>query len=231
MPILIEACCGSVEEAVAAQRAGADRIELCAALPTGGVTPSVGMLREARAELTIPIVAMVRPREGGPCPPDSDFRAAVRDVAVCFENGADEVICGVLDKADQISSANREFLSAAAGLPLAFHRVFDMCADLSSSLDRLVDLGFVRVLTSGGEPTVDTALGVIGQLVQKAAGRITILPGGGVRAHNVAQLINAGCQELHFSFRSESTARGYGGIPDFLPVPERITEIRAIANR
>lgn len=226
MPVLIEACCGSVEEAVAAQSAGADRIELCAALPTGGVTPSVGMLREARAELSIPIVAMVRPREGGACPPSPDFKAAVRDVEICFDNGADEVICGVLDQEGRVADANKEFLAAASGKLLAFHRVFDMTPDLPESLEKLVDLGFRRVLTSGGHASVDTALDVIENLVLQSDGRIVILPGGGVREHNVEALVRAGCQELHFSFREPTGAVGYGDVSDFRAAPDRIVRIK-----
>lgn len=225
--MLIEACCGSVEEVVAAAGAGADRVELCAGLPTGGVTPSVGMIEEARARVGVPIVAMVRPREGGACPAEADFRAAVRDVRHCFRAGADEVICGVLDRSGCIDvERNHELVEAAEGRPVAFHRVFDMAPNLDEALETLVELGFCRVLTSGGAPDVDAGLTAIHLLVKRAGDRITILPGGGVREHNARRLMEVGCRELHFSFRREC-GPGYGGVPDTEPDPDRIRRIRA----
>jgi copper homeostasis protein len=100
--VVLEVVCASVEEAAAS--GGADRIELCAALPTGGVTPTIGMIEETRAVSPLPIVAMVRPREGGPCPPEPDFRAALRDVAHCVRAGADEIVCGVLAPDGRVDS-------------------------------------------------------------------------------------------------------------------------------
>ncbi|MFZ4508583.1 MAG: copper homeostasis protein CutC [Fimbriimonas sp.] len=227
----IEVCCGSVEEAIAAEAAGADRVELCAGLPTGGVTPSVGMIEEARAVLRIPIVAMVRPREGRANPPMSDFRASVRDVRHCFSAGADEVIVGVLDAAGEIDmDLNREYLAAAEGLPVAFHRVFDMTPDLDRSLESLVELGFARVLTSGGAADVDLGMARLGSLVVRAAGRITILPGGGVRPHNVRALAEIGCTEVHFSSRRASRFSGYGGVEDFEPDADRVRLVRELVG-
>jgi copper homeostasis protein len=186
------------------------------------------MLEEARARLTISIVAMVRPREGGPCPPEPDFRAAVRDVECCVRHGADEIICGVLDGSGRVDrSKNKELLEAAGGKPVAFHRVFDMTPDLDESLESLVELGFCRVLTSGGFETVDGGMAVLERLVRRAAGRITILPGGGVRPSNARALVEAGCTELHFSFREPTLEAGYGGVADFRPLPERIAAVRS----
>lgn len=228
--IILEACCGSVEEALAAQSAGADRIELCAALPTGGVTPSVGMIEVARENLTIPIVTMVRPKEGVPTVSDTDFRACIKDVEQCIKAGADEIICGFLNDNSEIDiDKNRALIEAADGVPVAFHRVFDMTHSLSESLETIIELGFVRVLTSGGEPDVDQGIHAIKSLVNQANGRITILPGGGVREHNVRQLVDyAGCKELHFSFRKPTGIVGYGGSLDMEPDPNRISEIRRI---
>ncbi|MBS1715114.1 MAG: copper homeostasis protein CutC [Armatimonadetes bacterium] len=228
MSVLLEACCASVEEAVAAQAGGADRIELCAALPTGGVTPSPGMIEEARARIDLPIVAMVRPREGGPDWPDPDFRAAVRDVRRCFEAGADEVITGVLGHGLTIDvSRNRELVEAAEGRPVAFHRVFDMTPDPDTALDALIGLGFVRVLTSGCPTTVDEGITGLTRLVRRSSGRLTVLAGGGVREHNARRLVEeCGCQELHFSFRRATGFPSYGGIEDFQAVPSRIAAVR-----
>jgi copper homeostasis protein len=228
--VLLEVCCGSVEEAVAAAEAGADRLELCAALPTGGVTPSIGMIEEVRARVSLPLVAMVRPREGGPCPHEADFRAAVRDVRHCVAAGADEIICGVLDAESRVDLArNAELVAAAEGTPVAFHRVFDMAADLDEALASLIGLGFCRVLTSGGAPNVDFGFEALVHLLERAAGRIAILPGGGVREHNARLLMQAGFEEIHFSFRRER-GTGYGGVADTEPDPDRIRRIRAVVE-
>jgi len=226
--VLIEACCASVEEAVAAQDAGADRIELCAALPTGGVTPSLGMIEEARARVTVPIVAMVRPREGRADWPEPDFRAALRDVRRCFDAGADEVITGVLSPDLTIDvGRNRELIEAAEGRPVAFHRVFDMTPDPIASMETLVSLGFVRVLSSGCPTSVDEGFEGLSRLNRASAGRLTVLAGGGVREHNARRLVaECGCREIHFSFRRPTGAPGYGGIEDFEAFPERIAAVR-----
>lgn len=232
MKVLIEACCGSVEEAVAAEQAGADRIELCAGLPTGGVTPSIGMIEEAREKLSIPIVAMVRPREGRPNPPEEDFRALIRDIRHCLSAGADEVICGVLDSNSEIDfDKNLQIIEAAKGSPVAFHRVFDMTSNLELSLESLIEIGFRRVLTSGCPMTVNEGFDGLKRLTELAGDRIMVLPGGGVRPGNIRQLVNeCGCREVHFSFRKQSGAAGYGGVQDFQPDLDRIREAREILD-
>lgn len=216
---------------MAAERAGADRIELCAGLPTGGVTPSMGMLEETLNRVSLPIVFMVRPREGRACPAEEEFRAAVRDVRHAVRAGAHQIICGVLDKDNRVDrERNRALLEAADGRPVAFHRVFDACPSLPEALEVLVDLGFARVLTSGGAEDVDAGMDGLAMLVKQSDGRLTILPGGGVREHNSARLVQAGCRELHFSFRKPSGIPGYGGVEDSVPAPERIRAVRSIVE-
>ena len=222
--VVLEVVCASVEEAAAS--VGADRIELCAALPTGGVTPTLGMIEEARQVSSLPIVAMVRPREGGPCPPEPDFQAAVRDVQHCVRAGADEIVCGFLAPDGRVDrDRNRALVEAAEGRPVAFHRVFDMVPDLDEALEDVIECGFVRILTSGGQSDVDQGFDGLVRLRERAAGRVTILPGGGVRPTNVKRLADAGFGELHFSFRAV-TGPGYGGCDDFRALPDRIADVR-----
>ncbi|MBS1724771.1 MAG: copper homeostasis protein CutC [Armatimonadetes bacterium] len=229
--VKIEACCGSVEEALAAGKVGVDRLELCAGLPTGGVTPSPGMIEESLAA-NVPIVAMVRPREGRPCPPEADFRASISDVKHCFAAGAHEVITGFLDVEGRIDKErNRALVNAAEGRPIAFHRVFDMVPDMDEALEAVIELGFCRILTSGGQDNVERGLLGLKRLVERAGDRITILAGGGVRLNNARRLVDeARCRELHFSFRAQSKEQGYGGVDDFKPLPERIQQIRAAVS-
>lgn len=232
MPVLIEACCGSVEEAIAAEQAGADRIELCAAFPTGGVTPSLGMFELARESVSIPIVVMVRPREGRADPDESDFKASLRDVRRFVELGADEVICGVLSRGGTIDvDRNRALVAAADGRPVAFHRVFDQSPDLCSALEEIIGLGFCRVLTSGGALNVDLGFEQVKLLVTWAGDHCTILPGGGVRPHNARRLVaEAGCRSLHFSFRKPSGYAGYATVLDTIPDPDVIHAVRAAVS-
>ncbi len=228
--MILEVCCGSVEEAVVAAESGVDRIELCSGLPTGGVTCTLGQLVEVIERTSVPVVAMVRPREGGPCLPEEDFRAALRDIELLVDHGAHEIICGVLDPNHQIDmTRNREMVSAAKGRPVAFHRVFDMTPDLHKSLDRIIELGFQRVLTSGGSPTVTDGLKAIASLIELSGDRITILPGGGVRPTNALNLLKVGARELHFSSRAE-TMPGYAGIADFEPNRQRIAEMKSVLS-
>ena len=234
MPILIEACCGSIDEAIAAQDAGADRIELCAGLPTGGVTPSLGMIRQAKKLLSIPVVVMVRSKEGAVCPSEAEFQTMLEDIRCSVSEGADQLIFGCLTPdchVDEVRS--REMLVTANGIPCAFHRVFDQTPNISVSLETLIELGFCRVLTSGGPfTTVNDGLSGLKNLVSQAKDRITILPGGGVRAHNVEALAGeCGCREVHFSFRKPSGGIGYGGVVDQAPDPSQITEVRKLLEK
>jgi copper homeostasis protein len=217
-----------VEEAIAAASAGVDRVELCAGLPIGGVTPSIGMIEEARARVTIPIVAMVRPREGRADPHEADYRAAARDVRHCLRAGADQVVCGVLDDLGRVDrDRNRALVEAAEGRPVCFHRVFDMARDLDEALEAVIEIGFARILTSGGSEDVDRGIAGLARLVKRSGGRVAILAGGGLRAHNARRVVEeAGCRELHFSIRRHTTALGYGGVDDTEPDAERVSAIR-----
>ncbi len=226
--ILIEACCGSIEEALVAETAGADRIELCAALPTGGVTPSIGMLEIAKENLKIPIVAMVRPKEGRPQVSADALKVVLSDIKLLIKHGANEIITGFLDsngKVDEYSS--KHILDTANETPVAFHRVFDMSENLFVAIDTLTELGFKRVLTSGGKPSVDEGIEIIKQLNKHSNSKITVLPGGGVRQHNARRLVEyANCKELHFSFRMPSNHESYANIQDSIPDPNQITKIK-----
>ncbi|MCE9558929.1 MAG: copper homeostasis protein CutC [Armatimonadetes bacterium] len=229
--ILLEAVTATMDEVMAATAGGVDRIELCEALPTGGVTPSIGMLEEALECCDLPIVTMVRPREGNPTFSNADLKCAVRDVTRCADAGSHEIIFGVLDSANRIDMAmNRELIAAAQGRPVVFHRVFDMIPDLDEGLEQLIELGFSRLLTSGGADNVDLGMDRLSSLLTRAAGRITILPGGGVRPHNAKRLVEIGCKELHFSFRKLSGKPGYSGIEDTLPDIERALEMRRLVS-
>jgi copper homeostasis protein len=204
--ILLEVTLTSATDAAAAARAGADRIELCDALQLDGLTPSLGTLRETLAVVSIPVVALVRPRTGDFVYTPDEMRTMQRDIGELLAHGAAAVALGVLTIDGRIDEpACRELLAACGGRPAVFHRAFDGLVDPLAGLDVLIELGFARVLTSGGPATIvppSTGAGVVRELRERAAGRIEILPAGGIRAENVRSVIEAtGCDQVHSSCR------------------------------
>lgn len=210
--VLLEVIATSPEDCAAAERAGADRIELCAALELGGLTPSAGLMAEARAATRLPIVAMVRPRAGGCCYSAGEFAAMRRDAAALIQAGADGLVFGLLHADGTVDRARcAALLALCAGRQTVFHRAFDLVPD-PAALDELIALGCTRVLTSGGAASAPAGAEAIARLVQQAAGRIEILPGGGVTPANAAALLAAtGCTQVHAScsgWASDPSAAG-----------------------
>ncbi|HVZ17341.1 MAG TPA: copper homeostasis protein CutC [Terriglobales bacterium] len=201
MPIFLEICCGSIDDALQAQAGGAQRVELCAALFLGGLTPSIGTVQHARQHLTIPIMAMVRPRGGGFCYTDAEFATMERDAEALIANGADGIVFGILNQDGAIDLARTRRLREIAGSRQSvFHRAFDVTSDPFRALDELVDLGITRVLTSGQQDTVPEGADLIRRLIEYSAGRIEVLPGGGIKPYNLADVIaRTGCRQVHLT--------------------------------
>jgi copper homeostasis protein len=211
--IVLEAVCCSADDCVEAEAGGANRIELCGAMMVGGLTPTLGTLEEARARTRLPMVCMIRPRAGGFCYTEAEFAAMRRDARWLLSHGADGIVFGVLQQDGTVDAVRcRELvqLAAAAGRAAVFHRAFDVAPDQLRALDTLIDAGVTRILTSGGEPTALAGAGRIAALIARAAGRIEILPGGGVRADNVGELLRATrARQVHLGpFRLVSDGSG-----------------------
>ena len=206
--ILVEVCVETVGDAVAAAAAGAGRIELNSALSLDGLTPSPGLLAETRQAVRRPLVVMTRPRAGDFCYSRAELRALRRDVEFAIGNGADGVAFGVLTADGRVDARRcKEVLRGIDGgdTEIVFHRAFDAVPDPGEALEQLVDLGVRRVMTSGGAATAAAGAGVISELVRRAAGRIEILPAGGVRPANAVRIIRrTGCRQLHTSARDET---------------------------
>ena len=198
-PVLIEACVDSVESALAAERGGADRIELCDNLAEGGTTPSAGTIEECRDRLGIPIYVMIRPRGGDFCYSAAELAVMRRDIAYAHAMGADGVVLGILKRDGTVdTSRTRALVELARPLDVTFHRAIDVCRDAEEALDALIAIGVDRVLTSGQAPTALKGAAVIARLVRRAAGRIAILPGGGIDETNVRKLVErTGAREVH----------------------------------
>ena len=200
-PILVEACVDSVESALAAARGGAHRIELCASLVEGGTTPSAGTLAVCRARLDIPIFVLIRPRGGDFLYSAAELAVMLEDIGRAKEAGAHGVVTGVLSADGEIDAdRTRELIAAARPLRVTFHRAFDVCRDAGRALETLIALGVDRVLTSGQAGTAPEGVETIARAVRQAAGRIAVLPGGGITVDNVADLVRAtGVTEVHLT--------------------------------
>jgi copper homeostasis protein len=198
-PLLVEACVDSVASAVAAERGGAHRLELCDALFDGGTTPSAGMIASCKEAVAIPVFVIIRPRGGGFVYSDAERDVMRRDVVAARELGADGVVIGGLRSDGTVDTDLVRLLrDAARELPVTFHRAFDLTPDLERALEALVAAGLQRVLTSGGAPTAIEGAEVLASLVRQAGARITVMAGGGVREENVLELVRvSGVREVH----------------------------------
>ena len=199
----IEICVDSVAGAIAAQRGGADRVELCDNLMEGGTTPSAGCIRTARKHLQIGLQVIIRPRGSDFLYDESEIEVMREDIRVAKEAGADGVVIGCLTAAGDIDQdLTRELVKVARPMNVTFHRAFDLCRDPRQGLEELIGLGLDRVLTSGQEASCLEGLELIAALQQEAAGRIIVMPGGGITPRNVHKIVaGTGVSEVHLSAR------------------------------
>jgi copper homeostasis protein len=200
-PVILEICADSVESALAAERGGAHRIELCSNLLEGGVTPSAGLISTVRSKTSIPLYVMVRPRGGDFCYSADEYETMEQDVLTARQLGADGIAFGILDADGQVDvPRTRQLVEVGGPLKSTFHRAFDMSCNLEKSLERVIEAGIDRVLTSGGEPSAEDGIPAIVQLLRTARGRIAIVAGGGVAETNVRRVIaETGVCEIHAS--------------------------------
>ena len=200
---ILEICAGSVESAIAARDGGATRIELCAALEIGGTTPSAGLIAEARKIEGIVLNVIIRPRGGDFLYNEYEAACMEQDIRTCRQLGADGVVIGALTAEGDIDTALcKRLIDAADGMSITFHRAFDMCRDPKRALEELIAIGCDRVLTSGQAATAEAGLPLLKELVQQAAGRISIMPGCGVNSGNAARILQAtAAVEIHASAR------------------------------
>lgn len=186
-PLIFEVCCGSAEDAIEAYKGGCQRIELNSNLFHGGLTPTVGSLIVAKRHIDIPIMCMVRPREGGFCYTETEFEVMLEDAKALLANGADGIVFGFLHEDGTVDVERcKKMLEVIGDKQSVFHRAIDVVPDVLEALDILIDLGVTRVLTSGQKPSVPEGIPTIRRMIEHAAGRIQILPGAGITADNAA---------------------------------------------
>ncbi len=199
--MIYEICVDSAAGVRAAKSAGADRVELCADLLEGGITPSRGMMRQARVTADIGLHVIVRPRGGDFLFDDDEFAIMRSDIETAKAEGADGVVIGLLTRAGEVDTVRtRELISLARPLSVTFHRAFDMTREPFEALEALIELGVDRVLTSGQEATALEGLPMVAELVRRAESRIMVMPGGGITSQNVERIIAAAKpKEIHFA--------------------------------
>lgn len=199
--MIYEVCVDSVVGVRAAGAAGADRVELCADLLEGGITPSRGMIRQARTIPAIKLNVIIRPRGGDFLFDDDEFAVMAADIDAAKAEGADGVVIGALTADGQIDLERvQDLVARARPLSTTFHRAFDMTPDPFEALEALLRLGVDRVLTSGQELTVLEGLPLIVELIRRAGDRIVIMPGGGITLRNVGRIVEAAQpKEIHFA--------------------------------
>ncbi|XP_062596664.1 copper homeostasis protein cutC homolog isoform X1 [Saccostrea cucullata] len=205
----MEVCVDSVLSAINAEKGGAIRVELCANLSEGGTTPTSGMLRTIKKYVKIPVFVMIRPRGGDFLYSPEEVEVMEAEVVDLKRAGADGFVFGFLKEDGTVDKELcSKFLELTKPLPATFHRAIDMTSDILQALDDVVDLGFQRVLTSGGSSSALEGLPIIQQMVLKADNRICVMPGGGINSGNLDRILDGcGAKEFHASARSTVHSR------------------------
>lgn len=179
MAFTLEICVDSVESAINAQIAGADRVELCGNLNEGGTTPGYGTIVSARNNLDIGLHVIIRPRGGDFLYSDLEYDIMRRDVEACGECGVDGIVTGILNAGGTIDvERTARLVEFAAPMPVTFHRAFDMCADPIRGIEDVIATGAARLLSSGQKDKATDGVELLRQLVIIAGDRLTVMPGG-----------------------------------------------------
>jgi copper homeostasis protein len=218
----------TTDAAVAAEKAGAQRIELCENLQVAGVTPGAELMREARERVKLPIFAMVRPREGDFVYSSAEFANMLRSLEMAKACGMDGAVLGILRSNGTVDvPRTRELVEAAHPLPVTFHRAFDETADVFASLEDVLRTGATRLLTSGGMANAGEGVAVLAKLVELAGEEIGILPGGGINPGNLEAVVRrTGAKEFH-SGLGTVMAYGHNGHEEFEGEVRKLVDILA----
>jgi len=232
--ILIEAVIASVDDAIQAEKGGVDRIELNSAMFFGGLTPFPGTITEVKKRVRIPVMIMIRPRSGGFDYTELEFESMKEDVRFAIDKGVEGIVFGILNQNGEICEKRCEqIMKITQGkCEIVFHRAFDVTPNPLKSMETLIKLGFTRILTSGQQKSAIEGAGLLKEMIEKADGRIQILPGCGVRKNNVKNLIKMiGCDQVHLSgFKDKEDNSALNGkqlihFSSSIYLPEKIYQI------
>lgn len=185
----VEVCVDNIDSAIVAEKAGANRIELCSSLNDGGLTPSYGLITLAKEKLSIPIMAMIRPRSGDFLYSDQEFEVMKKDILCCKELGVEGVVFGILTPDGNVDrERTKEIVKLAYPMQVCFHRAIDMTRDYIKAFEDIIECGCTRVLTSGQENKAVMGLDNIAEIQERSNGRIEVMAGSGVGADNAREL-------------------------------------------
>lgn len=206
---ILEIACFSAEDAITAQNAGADRIELCEDYSVGGITPNENVISFARKNLQIDLFVMIRPRGGNFIYSNEEFEEMKEQILLCKEINCNGVVFGMLNERNQVDQKrNSELVQLAKPMQCTFHKAFDETDNALEALEDIIACGFTRILTSGQKPTATEGVELIRQLIEKAKSRIVIIPGGGVRSENISELLEkTGATEIHSAAINKTTLK------------------------
>lgn len=200
---IIEVCVDSLESAKNAIKAGAHRLEVCSALSLGGLTPSPGLVQEIRSFSDIPVHVLIRPRSGDFTYNYDEYKTILKDIQIYSELDIQGIVCGILNEnaePDLIRTA--KLIEISRPVSFTFHRAFDYIKDKKEAVMQLIKLGADRILTSGGSNSAIEGFDVLKALINKAENKLSIMPGGGVDAKNIQELLLTGAKEFHMSGKS-----------------------------
>ena len=239
---LVEVCAFSLESCIAAEKGGAKRIELCSSMYEGGTTPSAGLIQSAKERVSIEIHAMIRPRGGDFCYSDDEISVMEADIRMVKQCGCEGVVLGILQKDGRVNvSQTKALVALAKPMQVTFHRAIDMTPDYSKALEDIIETGCHRILTSGQKNTALEGIEAIKILVNQAKGRIEIMAGSGINAHNAKLLLHTGVNALHLTgkssrdsemvYRKEEIAMGgLSEVPEYEVVYSDSMKIRAVVD-
>jgi copper homeostasis protein len=238
MEFILEICIDSVESAVNAQTAGADRVELCSNLSEGGTTPSYGTIVAVRNNLDIGLNVIIRPRGSDFLYSDTEFDSMRRDIEICGEAGANGIVTGILQADGNIDIERTSYLiEFARPMSVTFHRAFDMCPDPLKGLEDIICTGADRILTSGQRDNSADGAPAIAQFIKQAGNRIILMPGGGINEFNIGNIARiTGAKEFHMTARTEigsemifrKTGISMGGSADVSEFSRKVADTQKI---
>jgi len=227
--MILEICANSFQSARNAEESGAHRIELCSELSVGGITSSHGLIKQVTEELSIETYVLIRPRSGNFIYNNSELEIMKRDIQTCKELGCAGIVSGVLNQDNCVDIAKTKMLiELSRPLKFTFHRAFDCISNPMESLEKLIDLGADRILTSGQATTAELGIKVLLELQKKAKGRIIILPGSGINKKNIRLFKDAGFNEVHSSASkiiNSELSEYFGNIPQTVSDKDSIKAI------
>lgn len=211
--MLIEICASNIQSAIIAEQAGGQRIELCSALDGGGITPSNGLICAARKHLTIPVNVLIRPREGNFLYDATELEIMCEDIRFCKSAGVHGVVIGALDAQSNLAlDQMQQMMEAADGMEVCCHRAFDYAKEPFKALEQLIALGVKRILSSGQATGAFEGMSLLKEIVKKAAGRISIMPGAGITPKNIREIAAVTqAQEYHLTGRRKIVQPNPGG--------------------